>query len=87
MIAIPGEDPAQIQLMGKAIGNPNRLFAQGHPITKKGSHYVFVTAESVKMKSDFGKAVSLCKTPIARFHTIELDVGQRRTDGQISPTL
>jgi len=53
MIAIPGEDPAQIQRMGKAIGKPNRLFAQGHPITKKGSHSLFVTTESVKMKGDF----------------------------------
>jgi hypothetical protein len=53
MIAIPGEDPAQIQRMGKAIGKPNRLFAQGHPITKKGSHPLFVTTESVKMKGNF----------------------------------
>jgi hypothetical protein len=52
-ITIPGEDPALIQRMRKAIGKPNRLFAQGHPITKKGSHSLFVTAESVKMKDDF----------------------------------
>jgi hypothetical protein len=39
--------------MEKALGNPNRLFTQGQPIAKKGSHPLFVTAESVKMKNDF----------------------------------
>jgi hypothetical protein len=41
----------------EAIGNPKRLFTQAQPITKKGLAPLFVTAESVKMKSDFRKAV------------------------------